>query len=367
MSLATLSQPSTLLQSMRQIIAADGPLSVARYMAACLYDPEHGYYATRADIGRTGDFITAPEVSQMFGEVLGLMCADIWVKMGRPNPVQLIELGPGRGLLMADIVRVARVMPDFAAALRVTLVDISPSLRRAQAETLSGQVRALMWADRLRDADDGPCIILGNEFLDCLPVRQFVRMARGWQERVVALGPDGSLIYALSPQTLSGISAIPPRLRDSPEGTLVEVRPQAEAVLADIAGRLKRHTGVAVFIDYGPAQSEAGDTVQALVGHQKVDPLHHPGFADITARVDFEALIAAGTEAGLYAHGPVTQGRLLKTLGIDIRAERLMRAAPDKAPVIVRAKERLCADDQMGRLFKAVAFSSSDLITLPGF
>jgi NADH dehydrogenase [ubiquinone] 1 alpha subcomplex assembly factor 7 len=363
---ATDTRVQTLLTQLRTLIAADGPITVAHYMAACLFDPKHGYYSRYVRLGARGDFVTAPEVSQMYGELIGLMCVQIWQQMGAPDTVHLIEMGPGRGVLMADLLRAAGVQPAFLEAAHIHLVEMSTPLRKEQAHHLKGLSANLQWADSLRDVLPGPCIIIGNEFLDCLPIRQFVRTAMGWRERLVSLDDAGELIFVLSEQRIASDSMIPPRLRDAPEGSLVEVCPQMGAVIDSVAKRLKSHPGVALFVDYGPSQSEVGDTLQAIVSQQKTDPLSYPGFCDITARVDFESVIAHAVEAGLYAHGPVPQGRFLKALGIDIRAANLIKTNPDKAADIAAAKSRLCDGDQMGHLFKVLGLSSQGIPTLPG-
>lgn len=367
MSVESIAIPSpTLLMALRQIIRKGGPISIARYMAACLYDPRQGYYATRSAIGAEGDFITAPEVSQMFGELIGLWAVQMWTDMGCPKDFQLIELGPGNGTLMADILRAARIAPDFLNSTCVTLVEMSNPLRAEQARKLNGLGVKLAWADSLREATPGPSLILGNEFLDCLPIRQFVREGGGWRERLVGLDLD-QLVFCLAPERQTSDALIPEALRNAPEGSLVEIRPQAEAVMQDIGRRFRDHPGAALFIDYGPAQSEVGDTLQAVLQHKKVAALETPGFADLTARVDFAELIRAGVEAGLYAHGPETQGRFLRSLGLDIRAANLITRNPDKGSEIVRAKDRLASADEMGELFKAVCFTAQGVGTPPGF
>lgn len=363
---ATDTRVQTLLTHLRTLIAAEGPITVAHYMAACLFDPQHGYYSRYVRLGARGDFVTAPEVSQMFGELLGLMCVQIWQQMGAPETVHLIEMGPGRGVLMADLLRAAGVQPAFLEAVHVHLVEMSTPLRKEQAQHLKAVNARIQWADSLRDVPMGPSIIIGNEFLDCLPIRQFVRTAMGWRERLVGLDETGELIFVLSEQRVMSDSVIPARLRDAPEGSLVEICPQMGSVIDSVAKRLKAYPGAAVFVDYGPSQSEVGDTLQAIVSQQKTDPLSYPGFSDITARVDFESVITHAVEAGLYAHGPVPQGRFLKGLGLDIRASNLIRTNPDKAADIAAAKARLCDGDQMGHLFKVLGLSSQGIPTLPG-
>lgn len=326
-------------------IAATGPISVAEFMARCLHDPRDGYYATRPAIGGEGDFITAPAVSQMFGELIGLWLIETWRGLGAPARVILAEAGPGDGTLMGDILRTARLAPPFLAACEVWLLEISEPLRRAQAERLGDA--APRWAAALAELPaDAPLLLVANEFLDCLPIRQFRRMASGWAERVVGLDEAGALAFGLRPAAFAG--------PDAPEGALVEQSPAQTAFAEDVAYRLARQGGAALMIDYGRAEPGCGDTLQALARHQKTDPLAAPGAADLTAHVDFPALLAAA-RAGGAAAALLTQGDFLRRLGIEARAAALAKASPARAQAIARQVERLTGADQMGELFKAVA------------
>lgn len=302
------------------------------------------YYAGREPFGAKGDFTTAPEMSQAFGECLGLWAAVVWRQMGSPDPVLLVELGPGRGTLMADALRgIAGVMPEFRAALRVHLVETSPALRAVQASALGPAVAS--WHDRAEDLPAGPAIILGNEFLDALPIRQFVRRGTGWAERFVLGGA-----FVEQPAETP-----PPLPEAAPEGAVQEWGEAAQAFVHALAARLAAQGGAALFIDYGPAESALGDSLQALAGHRAADPLAEPGSADITAHVDFAALARAARAAGAVAHGPVLQGIFLQTLGLVTRASMLARAAPHTAGMQLSAAQRLIAPEGMGRLFKALA------------
>ncbi len=354
----------TLKDRLKTLIKTQGSITVARYMAACLYDPQDGYYITRGRLGRDGDFITAPEVSQMFGEMLGLWCVQMWTDMGKPDPVHIIEMGPGRGVLMADALRAAKVCPEFLAAAKITLVENCEPLITAQRAALADH--AVAWVPRLGDVPPGPSLILANEYLDCLPIRQFVRRDTGWHERLVGLkGED--LVFGIAPRPITSTAVIPERLREAPTGSLVEVRPQAQAVVSTIAQRLRDHSGAAVLIDYGPTQSEVGDTLQAVRAHKKVHALHEPGDCDLSARVDFEELAKLVRDEKLTVHGPVGQGPFLKTLGIDIRAAHLIRANRERGGEIVRERDKLTAPEAMGQLFKVLGVTSANLPTPTGF
>jgi NADH dehydrogenase [ubiquinone] 1 alpha subcomplex assembly factor 7 len=352
----------TLKDRMRGLIAQGGPMTVAQFMALALHDPLNGYYARRAAIGADGDFITAPEVSQMFGELVGLWCAQSWEEMGRPVPVHLIELGPGNGALMADILRAASVVPSFHNALRVMFVEASGPLRAMQQR----QAPDAAWYGRIEDAPHGPSLIIGNEFLDCFPVRQFVRAPDGWRERVVGLVGE-HLAFGLAPTPLADAAVIPQTLRDAPEGSVAEVAPALPVFVAHLAERLHAHPGRALFIDYGAPVSTAGDTLQAVRAHAKVDPLEAPGAADLTAHVDFGALSQRARDAGLKVAGPVGQGAWLAALGIETRAQTLGAARPDRAATIARQLNRLTHPEKMGVLFQAICLSSPDLPMPAGF
>ncbi|MGE3302230.1 MAG: class I SAM-dependent methyltransferase [Hyphomonadaceae bacterium] len=324
-------------------------------MTFCLHDPEAGYYATRPALGADGDFITAPETSQMFGELIGLWCAQSWLDMGSPDAFTLIECGPGRGLMMADALRAARALPAFEAAARVLLVEPSVRLRAAQAETLGDRVA---WIARIEDAPAGPAIVLGNEFLDCLPIRQCIRTESGWRERLVGAGEDGGLAFGLAPAAAPE-ALIPAALRDAPIGSVAEQCAALESIVAALAARggpLR-----ALFIDYGSAETTGGNTFQAVRAHASADPLDDPGGADLTAHVDFPRLAALARAAGLDVTSPIAQGDFLRALGIEARAAALAQARPGKGDVIQRQLQRLIAPEQMGGLFRAICLSSPGL------
>lgn len=330
-------------------IAANGPISVAQYMTACLHDPDFGYYATRPALGAGGDFITAPLVSQMFGELVGVWAAACWELMGRPDQVRLVEIGPGDGTLMGDVLKTLRHAPGFLEAADVWLVETSAPLRALQAAQLGERVR---WAPALDHVPGGaPLILVANELLDCLPARQFVRTAIGWSEQVVGLDRDGELGFGLVPTAAAGL------LPDARPGEVYEQSPAQAALGAELGARIAADGGAALLVDYGRAEPGFGDTLQALRRHEKVDPLDGPGTADLTVHADFPAVMAAAERAGAET-AILTQCDFLARLGIGARAEALVRAAPDKAAAIGRQLTRLIAADEMGELFKACVIHS---------
>jgi NADH dehydrogenase [ubiquinone] 1 alpha subcomplex assembly factor 7 len=357
----------SLRREIAELIATEGPISVERYMALALSHPRHGYYRSRDPFGAKGDFITAPEISQMFGELIGLWAVDCWTRMGEPERIALIELGPGRGTLMADALRAARLSPRFLAALSLHLVETSEALRVKQRETLGRAKSAglpINWHERFAEIPEGAFILVANEFFDALPVRQYLRDAKGWRERLVGLDDEGRLAFGLS----TGVEAA---LRlDAPPGAIFEMCPHGLALAREIAARLIFANGAALLIDYGHTRQGFGDTLQAVRRHEFVDPLEEPGEADLTAHVDFAALGGVARDAGAALHGPVTQGALLRALGIEARAQRLKAGAgADQAAAIDAALARLTGEGkgEMGALFKAMALSSPSLPALAGF
>ncbi len=354
-----------LADHLRRRIEAQGPLSVADYMEDALGHPRYGYYTTRDPLGAAGDFITAPEISQMFGELIGLWCVVQWRSMGAPAPVLLVELGPGRGTLMADILGAADgAAPEFTAALRLHLVETSPTLRAAQAKTLSTVRPAPAWHGRFEEVSDGPLIVIANEFFDALPVRQFERSGQGWRERLVDVDGDGFRFVLSAP--LEAPPPLPPGLGRVAEGDVTEVSPAGLDLAAAIGGRLAATGGAALIIDYGHGQSAVGDTLQAVKGHAYHGVLDSPGEADLTAHVDFAALGQAAGHAGAAVFDPMGQGAFLEALGLGARAAALIgQATPDQAREIAAARARLTGS--MGEMFKVMAISSPGLPPPPGF
>ena len=356
---------NALAEKLAQQIRAAGPIGVADFMAACLHDPEHGYYATRPRLGGAGaDFLTAPEASQMFGELIGLWCAHEWEKLGKPE-FNLIELGPGRGVLMQDALRATARIDGFHKAARIVLVELSAPLRAEQ----RARVAEAAWIDRLELAPPGASLILANEFLDCLPIRQFARTRDGWREKLVGINADGALSFGLSPPLLFPPTVSRCALDTSPVngGGVLEYAPALAGFVATLAARLHAAPGRALIADYGYGRPEGADTLQALSGHAKCDPLAAPGEADLTAHVDFAALAQLAAEAGLAVHGPVPQADFLRALGLDRRAEALMRANPERAERIAREHRRLTHAEEMGVLFKMLCLSSPNLPPPAGF
>ncbi len=340
-------------------------MTVAAFMAAALTDPEGGYYMGRDPLGARGDFITAPEVSQMFGELIGLWCAETWQRLGAPSEIALVELGPGRGTLMADALRAARQVPDFTAALGVHLVEVSPSLRALQAERLAAADPC--WHESLADLPDGPALFVANEFFDALPLRQLVKGEDGWCERLVTC-QDGAFAFTCSAPSPVLAELVPAALRGAPAGSLFEVSPAARTVAGEIARRIARDGGAALAIDYGHDRSALGETLQALRHHARHEVLADPGTADLTGHVDFAALAEAARAAGAETHGPVPQGVWLKRLGIETRAAKLSAAAtPSQRDDIRSALLRLTAPDRMGALFKVLAIVPPGLGAPAGF
>jgi NADH dehydrogenase [ubiquinone] 1 alpha subcomplex assembly factor 7 len=352
--------------SLARRIRTQGPLTVAEFMAEALGNPQHGYYTTRDPLGRRGDFITAPEISQVFGELIGLWAADLWDRMGRPDRLILAELGPGRGTLMADALRAARLMPEFLHAAQLHLVETSPALRQAQAQTLAG--RRPSWHDSVAGLPDGPLLVVANEFLDVLPIRQLVKTTQGWAERLVGLDAEGGLAFVLAAPHGATAALVPAALRQAPAGSLCEVAPAASGVADALARRVARAGGAALFIDYGHTIRACGETLQAVRGHRPHPVLKDPGEADLTAHVDFAALAEAAIAAGARVWGPATQGEFLRRIGIAARAERLSAgAAPAQAAAIESACRRLIDPGKMGTLFKVLVIAAPDQPAPAGF
>ena len=347
-------------------ITTDGPITVHDFMQTCLADPAHGYYRAGDRLGAAGDFTTAPEISQAFGEMIGLWLAERWQAAGSPSRVALVEFGPGRGVLMDDALRaIGKALPGFASAATLHLVEISRTLRDVQARRLARA--APVFHDALDTVpEDVPLFAIGNEFFDALPVRQLVRKGVRWYERVVAL-ESGAFAFAEGTEI-----ACPPlsdaQLADAPDGAVVEVCPAALDIAARVAVRIRRSGGAALFVDYGTARSGWGDTLQAVRRHEKVPVFGEPGESDLTAHVDFPRLVDVARKAGAAAFGPVGQGDFLRRIGIHARLAKLAHGAdPEAARNLSLASRRLLADDEMGTLFKVVAFQPTAAGAPPGF
>jgi SAM-dependent MidA family methyltransferase len=357
----------------RSRIARTGPMRLDEFMALCLYDLEHGYYMSRLPFGAAGDFVTAPEISQMFGEMVAVWAEAAWIAIGSPDPVAFIECGPGRGTMMKDVLRTTRSRQRFRAALRLHLVETSPGLQKLQRETLRDVNDVpLCWHTGIDDVPAISSIIVANEFFDALPVRQAERRPAGWHERMVTVDANDELTFTVAPEPLSDPGlAVPPAVAAAPVGEIFEWRPR-DAVTA--IARRAAAGGTALIIDYGHVRSATGDTFQAVRSHSYTDPLAAPGLADLTAHVDFEALGQAAQDAGARVHGPVEQGTWLKRMGIETRAAMLREILQGKVDQmksldIAADLRRLTGTGpgQMGALFKVIAFSAPEIEQLPGF
>ncbi|MEM8978457.1 MAG: SAM-dependent methyltransferase [Pseudomonadota bacterium] len=352
-------------------IAAEGPIGVDRYMALALAHPTYGYYMRQDPFGSAGDFITSPEISQMFGELIGLALAQNWLDQGAPKPFGLAELGPGRGTLMADVLRATRTVPGFHDAMRVHLVEASPHLREIQSKALERFCSSdrLTWHDTVQSLPDVPLWLVANEFFDALPIRQFIRTESGWSERMIGLAPEAkeaepSFIWGRGPE--AAIDALRARVAQAEPRDLVETCAPAEAIMAQLAGHIARFGGAALIIDYGDWQT-TGSTFQAVRAHKPVDPLSDPGQADLTAHVQFESLAKAATSAGLAASSLTEQGLFLNRLGIAQRAERLAQSLSGSARSSHDAAlERLTSPSEMGTLFKVLGCVPPHAAQLPG-
>lgn len=354
----------------RRRIAAAGPMPVYEYMALCLGHPEYGYYTTHDPPGAAGDFTTSPEISQMFGELIGLWMAATWTHMGSPERIRIIELGPGRGTLMNDALRAVKVLPGFRAAITLHLVEMSPRLRAQQEQTLAAHQVPTSWHEKLGDVPSGAAIVVANEFFDALPVHQAVRSeSDGWHQRCIDVDADGKLAFGIAPEPLPRFDRLlPAAARDAPAGAIFEWRAENEGM--ELGRRLACEGGAALVIDYGHSESAVGDSLQAVRRHAYAGVLTAPGTVDITAHVDFAALACAVEAMGARAFGPITQAQLLRRLGIETRAAKLRaRASPQQAADIESALARLTGigQGQMGSLFKAAAFAHPSLGTPPAF
>ena len=350
---------------LKERIRKDGPMSVEQWMAACLSDPDDGYYMTRDPFGRSGDFITAPEISQMFGELMGLWACVMWQSLGAPSVVRLVELGPGRGTLMADALRAGASLPGFLEAVSVHMVETSPVLRKVQQTTLANARCPVDWHDDFADIPDGPVIVLANELLDALPVRQWICEHDQWRERMVDYKGEAFVFVSGDLVETTELPDFPGTVSD---GAIFEFSPAVGAVVDAVASRLVSTGGAALLIDYGHTKRDVGETLQALSGHQFANPLQNPGEQDLTAHVDFAYVADCAEAQGAAVWGPVSQGALLERLGLAARATRLLlNADKEQAENIATARHRLVDDSAMGRLFKAIALTQPDLFAPPGF
>lgn len=364
-----MSEQTPLEIEIRRRIAAAGPMPVDEYMGLCLAHPEYGYYITRDPLGSRGDFITAPEVSQMFGELIGLWMTAVWKQMGAPPHVRVIELGPGRGTLMKDALRAAQVVPAFRDAVALHLIEISPVLEGLQERTLEPLSLPMFWHPSLTDVPDGPAIIIANEFFDALPIKQAIKQENGWHERQIGIDENGKLALTIAADPIPHFDRLLLQtVRAAPVESIYEWR--AESAAFDLGRRLADNGGIALVIDYGHAASDAGDTLQAVGQHSYADPLVAPGTVDLTAHVDFQTLIRAVEAMGAKGYGPIEQGQFLRLLGIETRAHTLKaKASRAVAAEVDAALARLIGHGRtgMGELFKVAAFAHPSVGAPPGF
>lgn len=355
-----------LQKSLCERIGQSGPLTVAEYMELALAHPEYGYYRKQDPLGEAGDFTTAPEISQMFGELLGAWSAQLWSDMGRPE-CQLIELGPGRGTLMADLLRITRAVPGFHDAITLHLVETSPALQAKQKATLQSCQLTPQWHDTFEAIPGGqPFLLLANEFFDALPIRQFVKKNSQWYERLVDTKEE-TLCFTIASSPADISSSLPYDPSAHSDAETIEICPAAQEITALISKRIQQDTGAALLIDYGYTRGSRTDTLQALRRHEYADPLAGPGDSDLTAHVDFLALQAIAEALGMATYGPVRQGDFLNALGLPHRLHKILGGATKKEKeTIITGAQRLIAPDQMGELFKALAFMHPSLPIPPG-
>ena len=338
-------------------IEANGPISVADYMAMCLFDRDAGYYTTHEPFGKDGDFITAPEVSQMFGELVGVWCVNAWQALGSPDDFVLCEIGPGRGTLMKDLIRTAgKIAPGFIAAAKIHMVEISERLTRIQQETLAKHSDAIIWEKNFSDIASGPLITIANELFDAIPSRQYVKTKGRFVERMLALDTGRNLVFAIGSGSID-LSLLPLGHDIAPEGSIFEIAPARNALMQEIASHIHRDRGAALLFDYGHLQQGIGDTLQALSRHTSVDVLHIPGAADLTTHVDFHGLALAARTEGCKTSA-MTQGDFLLAMGLLDRAGVLGQDKSAEVQDKIRLDvERLAGPEQMGTLFKVLCVS----------
>ncbi|MBL4801759.1 MAG: SAM-dependent methyltransferase [Emcibacter sp.] len=356
-----------------KLINAQGPITVATFMAEALGNSTHGYYMKKDPFGQDGDFTTAPEISQMFGEMVGLWQAINWMNMGRPERIHLIELGPGRGTLMQDVLRSMKSIPGMLDAIVPHMVEMSPALQKIQAENLKAY-KTLTWHNRISDvltqAKGEPILVIANEFFDALPVRQFQKAESGWHERLVCtnnIDNHERLILQLAPMP-SPEQIIPSALHRADEGSIAEICTIGQNICAEIAEHIQQYSGAALFIDYGHIVHGTGDTLQAVKKHKYVDILLEPGDVDLTTHVDFQSLKETALQYGTQVYGPTDQGKFLKSLGIEARAQTLQaNSSASQKEAVICALHRLTDNKEMGSLFKVMALSDTGLANIVGF
>ncbi len=358
---------TSLLTTLRREIETAGPVSVADFMTQCLCHPKFGYYMTRDPFGVDGDFTTAPEISQCFGELLGLWAAITWQQMGSPNQIHLVELGPGRGTLMSDALRAVKSVPGFLDAVDIHLVEISPTLKEKQQDALKEY--DVNWHTGITDIPDGPALFIANEFFDALPIRQFEKGAKGWAERFIDIDPDGEGLRFVLQSDEAANALMPKALKGKEDQAgLFEISVVTQSIATGLAERLVEQGGAILALDYGYAKPAFGETLQALKDHKYIDVLATPGEADLTAHVDFDTLANSFKDGGAKVWGPMGQGEFLERLGITQRMQTLLQhAAPDQQETIIAAHKRLCSPEEMGSLFKVICATHPTQPAPPAF
>ena len=351
----------------KSIIEAQGSLSLAHFMSIALSDSRHGYYTNNVPIGKDGDFITSPEISQMFGELVGIWCATMWQAMGEPEKIAVVEFGPGKGTLMKDFLRGTRNVKGFHKAVSVYLMEISNKLQKIQQEVLNGENVKVEWISDLSKIPEVPILFVANEFFDALPIHQFVKSDGEWLERLVTV-EGGNLALVLSPTPTVKTSLIPKEYRDASDGSIYELCPAAIEITKDIAGHINKFGGTGIIIDYGYDKNPLQDSLQAVREHSYKDILDNPGKTDITSYVDFSAIRKTANDADINAFGLVEQGDFLSAMGMEIRTKLLLKSADDKQKKeILSAVERLVSSKQMGAMFKCMALTNKNLPIPLGF
>lgn len=357
-----------------KLIKLHGPITVSSYMTEVLTNPKYGYYINQNPFGSSGDFITAPEISQMFGELIGLWFADVWIKMNKPLKVHLIEFGPGKGTLMADFLRVLKVLPDFHDVIELHFVEASPQLIDIQKDKFKHHIGKITWHETVKSAlnvaedEDAATFIIANEFFDALPIRQFQKGELGWHERMVTVDENGDgLITVLSPFPVHGIT-LPESLKVAELHSVIEISPMTDYITGLIAEHIKKYSGAALFIDYGYNEYRTGETLQAIEQHKYAQIFEKPGYADLSAHVNFRKILDITALAGLKPLGPTYQGKFLNDMGIEERVKTLTKdAMPEQEKDILSALNRLIAPDEMGTLFKVAGMISKSDIEVAGF
>ena len=349
-------------------ISALGPLTIAQFMTIALTDPQYGYYSNKEPFGVEGDFITSPEISQMFGELIGAWLANNWATNGFPNPARLVELGPGRGTLMFDAIRAARLQDNFISSVTLHLIEISKRLRKIQHKKLANCGPSINWHKYFSDVPEGPVFAIANEFFDAMPIRQFENTDKGWCERLIHITKNGDLRFVLSRNESLVDHLLPQEVLDSSIGSVAEISPSSVSLAIEISTRIVKFGGTLLIIDYGYNKFEALETFQSLISHKNNFPLQFPGKADLTAHVNFAMLGRAATNVGAKVFGPIPQGIFLENLGINQRADVLRAKAEKKvATQITKAQERLVSSKSMGSLFKVLCITSPDITSVAGF